>query len=480
MARPGFSVEEHIAATLSAGRNLNNHNLVQEMAIRAVKETEFLRSVCVELLPQPFGCRVETEKTTDSKLAGGQILMRRMTEEALRFSCIHFLPRFFVHRLLVEDENACGAVGFDNDGSPCLVRAKATVLATGGGAAVYRRNDNCRGIVGDGFALAMESGLSLSDMEFVQFYPLGFAEPGLPSTIIFPPIPIEAKLYDAEGGDLLQKYGVQMDLHDFVITARDEASRVIYEESHSGKVLLDYTGIRDDRWHHYPLNLFPGKRFDYREKPFRIAPVAHFFMGGIEINASGETGMKGLFAAGEVTSGIHGANRLGGNALTECLVFGAKSGLSAAHYARTAVMRRTSFNAGKWLGTLIQDKGTPYAGDRISNLLKKIRDIAWTYAGPVRNAVGMRKGLFLLQQSEEDLKGIKVDNVADLISKKAATDGSLVVKAILVSSCRRQESIGAFQRQDVHVSTASDVRKRIAVKMGKGRDIKIEETVRSS
>jgi len=267
-----------------------------------------------------------------------------------------------------------------------------------------------------------------------------------------------------------------MELFRFVVTLRDKASYLIYKESQTGKVFMDYTRVPDEKWNEYPFNLFPKQRFNFKEKPFQIAPVAHFFMGGVKIAPSGGTDIQGLFAAGEVTSGVHGANRLGGNGLSECLVFGANSGLSAATYAKRNTLRKASFDSEEWLKSLMGDKVDSKTHYEISRLLKRIRGIAWTHAGPIRNETGMREALSLLEGIDEELQNLKVNNTVDLISKKEVGNASLVMKAILLSSLARQESLGAFQREDYPHPSGSNVLKRVSVQRGEeGEGLKIHE-----
>ncbi len=116
---------------------------------------------------------------------------------------------------------------------------------------------------------------------------------------------------------------------------RDLFSLALYEASQKSDVYLDLRGVPEKAWEQYPLNFLKKSKFPFRERPFLIAPAVHFFMGGVEIDDQGRTALPGLFAAGEVAWGIHGANRMGGNALTECAVFGTLAGRSAAEYART-------------------------------------------------------------------------------------------------------------------------------------------------
>lgn len=476
MASSAFTKEDHVSATLAAGKNLNDLDLVNELASNGGMEGEFLKRIGVGLVPQPFGCWVDNRRKSGSvKMTGGRIATKRMLEEASQYDQIRFLSDLFIYKLVLVDNRISGAAGFDGEGNLWSISSKAIILATGGGGGIFKRNDNCKGILGDGYALALEVGLPLFDMEFIQFYPLGFAQPGLPEAIIYPPFPPEARMLDGEGNDFLKKNGIEMEMFKFVVSLRDKASYLIYKESQTGKVLMDYTRLPEEKWNEYPFNLFPTKRFNFREKPFQIGPVAHFFMGGVKISPSGETDIPGLFAAGEVTSGVHGANRLGGNGLTECLVFGANSGVSAARYAKGNPLRKTSLNLEEWSRSLMGETRGSRTRYELSGLLRRIRDIAWTYAGPVRNETGMRKALSESEEIERELKHLQVNNTADLISRREVESGLLVLKAVLLSSLGRQESLGAYQREDY--PQPSNILKRISVTMDeKGEALKTHAT----
>jgi fumarate reductase (CoM/CoB) subunit A len=474
LATSEFGVEDHIRATLSSGKNLNDRELVRELAVKGAKEAEFLRGIGVDLISQQYGLFVD-RRSFPSKMLGGRIIVRKLIEEASKYDQIQFISHFFVYKILLVDNQVTGVVGFNKDGHSCLISSKATILATGGGGGIYERNDNHKRILGDGYALAMEIGLPLFDMEFVQFVPFAVAEPRLPQILIYPPYPKEAKLLDAHGNDFLKKYKINMDLNELILRSRDEISCLVYKESERGKVFMDFTNVPNDKWEHYPLNLFPKQRFNFREKPFQIAPVTHFFMGGIKIRPSGETDRKGFFAAGEVTAGVHGANRMGGNAFTECLVFGANSGLSASKYSKNITLKRPSFTE-ECLKPLIQGEGSSDIRSEILKLLKSIREIAWRYAGPVRNGIAMKEALSLLERLKNDLEDLKVRNTTELISKKEVENSLLVMKAILVSSLAREESRGAFQREDYPQEDGSKFPKRISIKMSdKAKDLEVPQ-----
>jgi aspartate oxidase len=204
-----------------------------------------------------------------------------------------------------------------------LIQSRAVILSAGGAGAIYRRNDNQRSILGDGYALALRAGLPLFDLEFVQFYPFVLGEPRLSSFLLYPPYSKEVRLFNEKGEDLLEQFSFRGDLNQAIVAQRDRLSIALYHASQNGDVFFDLTQVPEGEWEHYPLNFLKKSKFPFRDRPFLVSPAVHFFMGGVEIDEKAATSLPGLFAAGEVVWGIHGANRLGGNALTECAVFGA-------------------------------------------------------------------------------------------------------------------------------------------------------------
>jgi succinate dehydrogenase/fumarate reductase flavoprotein subunit len=467
-------IEEHVGQTLQIGQGLNDRQLLTELSKRGKEAIEFLTALGVDLDRKP-PYRFSVYKPGQSeKIFGGRILTGRLARECLRYSQIRFLPHFFVYRLIGREGQASGAVGFNKDGKPCIIHSRAVILATGGGGAIYARNDNHKRMTGDGYALALEAELPLVDMEFVQFYPFGFAEPGLPSTLIYPPYPELARIVDDEGNDFVAKHGLEKNLDKLVITRRDELTHLVYKASQTGKVFMDYTQVPEEAWKAYPLNMFPQQRFAFREKPFRIAPITHFFMGGVKIKPSGETEMKGLFAAGEIAGGLHGANRMGGNALAECFVFGANSGLSASVFAKRQTSKKVSFDLRKWLASLIHGKPNPRIQSELRSQRRKIQNIAWKFAGPIREEGSLKRGLSLLEATHSNLKALRVSTSRELIQKKEVENSLLVTKAIVVSSLARRESRGAFRREDYLHEGGDEFLKRTSVKMKRtGQDLTV-------
>lgn len=465
IATSQMDMENHVKETLRIGGGLNDHELVAELARGGTKEIEFLRMIGVDLISKPpFRYWVDKRKYPDKSL-GGRILIKKMIQEALKYGQIQFLKNFFVYKILSQEDRISGVIGLNEEGSPCLISSKSVVLATGGGGGIYKRNDNHKKILGDGYALALEVGLPLIDMEFIQFYPFGFAEPGLPQTIIYPPFPEEVKLLDAKGNDFLKSHGIKRSLDEIVVTLRDKMGYLIYKEDAEGGIFMDYTRVPEKKWYEYPLSLFPQHLFNFKEKPFRIAPLAHFFMGGVKIKSSGETDIRGLFAAGEVAGGVHGANRMGGNALTECLVFGAKSGYLAAEFAKNQTLKKISDIPEDWQRTISVENAGLKNTSKLLARLKAVRDLAWKCAGPIRNENQLREGLSSIEISRQELKGLQVCSIKDLILKKELETSLFVLKTILISSLARKESRGAFQREDYPQEGGAEFLKKVSVRI---------------
>jgi len=231
---------------------------------------------------------------------------------------------------------------------------------------------------------------------------------------------------------------------------RDALSKGLYEISGESDVYLDLTRVPEDAWGRYPLIFLKRTRFPFRERPFLIAPAAHFFMGGVEIDEHGKTALPGLFAAGEVAWGIHGANRLGGNALTECVVFGIQAGRSAMDYVKEKPGRLFPERAlKKWekkAAQYLRRKRGPF--DPLRDLWKELQDLTWKHAGPVREKDSLVEGLNRLSSLEEKIEAAYPLTPSDVFKKRELENGSLLLKAILQGSLLRCESRGSFYRKD--------------------------------
>ncbi len=353
------------------------------------------------------------------------------------------------------------------------MQSKVVLLATGGAGAIYRRNDNQRSIVGDGYGLALRAGLPLLDLEFVQSYPFVLAEPRLSSFLVLPPYPKEARIFNEKGEDLLESLGIGKDLNHAVIAERDRVSIALHEASQKGDVYFDLTRVSPEKWERYPLNFLRKSRFPFKERAFLISPAVHFFMGGIEIDENGRTALPGLFAAGEVTWGVHGANRLGGNALTECAVFGVLAGRAAAEEALRKGRPDPSQVFSEAFLKKWERKAANYwrrkrgAVEPPGELLNHLKDLAWRFTGPVREEDSIKAGLDQLASLEKGMERVYPATVKDLFGKKKLETMVLLIRAILQGSLLRQESRGSFFRKDFPVQDDQNWRKNTCYRLVK-------------
>jgi aspartate oxidase len=432
-----FAPDEYVELVMEAGKKINDAKLVRILAQRGEAMIKALKEMGV-----PLARRSERswfmEMGTSTKVPG--LVFMGVLLEHIKDERITALPWFSIIELLLEEGRVSGALGISKKEGHVAINAQSVVLATGGGGGIYRRHDNNRRILGDGYWLAFLVGLPLRDMEFVQCYPLGLAEPHVPPMIVLPPFPKEARAIDSKGEDLIKKHGLQFDLNESIVKYRDQFTVILSREMEKGKVYLDYTGVPEKKWEGFPLNRLGRINPDFRNRPFSIAPVVHFLMGGVQIDDRAQTAIPGLFAAGEVTSGVHGANRVGGNALTECGVFGDIAGESAARHAMG--VRRGKLKQEMVRGEFPWKHETE--GRR--ELFREVQNVSWTHAGPIRNAKSLQEGLSRVSEMERRLAGLeKKGGSLELNEVKGSV---LISKAIMRASLEREESRGAFYRED--------------------------------
>ncbi|HEU5062166.1 MAG TPA: FAD-dependent oxidoreductase [Solirubrobacterales bacterium] len=294
---------------------------------------------------------------------------------------------------LWSDGERCHGVVTDNG----LVAAPATILATGGAAALWRRTTNPRGAIGAGPVLASLAGADLADLEFCQFHPTALALPGTPhdGVLITEAIRGEgAKLLDAGG----ERFTDELAPRDAVTAAILEQMRL----EGSAAVNLDLREIDPARFPNVFASLAKAG-LDPRTKPVPVAPAAHYTMGGVAVDVDGRSSLPGLFAVGECScTGLHGANRLASNSLSECFVFGDRAAAAAVEEEAAA------------------DRPGPPAW-RFEAPSDETRDAVWRYAGPMRNP----------------------DDLARLISNPYP-----LARALGASALRRRESRGGHLRRD--------------------------------
>jgi succinate dehydrogenase/fumarate reductase flavoprotein subunit len=435
-----YEAEAYVEDTLQVGRRINQVEYVKQIALEAPKAMEQLINMGVNLKERRGLFEVSIANPQE---VPGRILVKTLTERILALSGVKVLRNFYVTELLTE-ERITGLKGFDEAGQEMALPASAVILATGGAGAIYLRNDNQRSTMGQGYALAVGAGLSLWDMEFVQFYPLVLNEPRLPSIIVYPPYPDDLKLINGAGEDLMEKWKVG-NINKAVMTKRDTFSLALYEEDQKGGVYLDCRSLSESTWEKQQSALFKKVRFDFRHRPVAVSPAAHFFMGGVRVNVQAQTDLPGLFACGEMVWGLHGANRRGGNALTECAVMGLLAGKQAALMAREQPLGNG--NAQVKQSTAIEPGKDPIIA-QLRALRLKLREIAWQFAGISRTALGIGQGLKEIENLQAQLEGLMPFSVEEKRQREDLIAGCLVTRAILTASQARQESRGSFMRRE--------------------------------
>ena len=434
------SSDAYIQETCETGRYINNQSVVRLIAEKAPDAFQFLRSLGLNLR------ETSNHHIIESPLPGiipGVVLMKKLVETLKNLERIHFIKGLHITEILVGKNNVCGVKGINKKGEEISIRSPVVVLATGGAGAIYLRNYNQKNIMGQGYYLAAKAGLQLWDMEFIQFYPLVLAEPHLTQLLVYPPYPKEAKLINAAGEDIIKKYNLG-DINRAIRKKRDEISAWLFEESGAGTVRMDFRDVPDHLWEIHPLSLMKKINFDFRSKPVAVSPAAHFFMGGVRTDGTGQTDVNGLFACGEIVWGLHGANRMGGNALTECVVTGSIVGRHTAQYCRD--FRKVSLHHEELPKAPVPHQ--PRSKDGLKGILRTIREIAWNHAGVVRSEEGMQEGFAKVEDIKQQLRGIIPEYPAEKILSEDLMSAIFTLESILTASIGRQESRGSFIRKD--------------------------------
>ncbi|MEM3055291.1 MAG: FAD-binding protein [Candidatus Bathyarchaeia archaeon] len=448
-----FTKENHFKTTIATGRYMNDQKLVEVLVNKASTRVLKLQEYGVKLAIGDGGCRI----VNGAFPMEGVGLINPLVKYA-KDAGVKTLENTMMVDLL-SDGAVNGAVGFNvHNGNRVSINAKAVVLAPGGAGQVYQRNDNPVRTTGDGYAMAYKLGLSLIDMEFVQFWPIGSSEPEYPMFYLEPPHPFLecGVLQNIQGEDIAKKYG--LDPKSAYSTQRDAWSNAIAMELYEGRgegdaVLLDLTKLPENLKKHEFISFLSKffKGFPVLTKPLHVSPLVHHFMGGILIDEKCKTEMPGLFAAGEVTGGIHGANRLGGNALTECIVYGPRAGQYAAKYAEAKTKRKVDEAQVKEKLKRIDEIATRKASEEGDPKVvrEKIQKTMWKKAGVIRSQQG-------LMEAKADLIQLKEGNLPKLCGKKPhevmeaveAENLFTVANLVVMAALTRTESRGAHYRID--------------------------------
>ncbi|PPG02287.1 succinate dehydrogenase [Pseudoclavibacter sp. RFBI5] len=376
---------------------------------------------------------------------------------------IPILDTVYITRILVRDNVVFGAYGFDiNDGTRYLIHADSVILAAGGHNRIWRRTSSRRDEnTGDSFRLAVEAGGRLRDPELVQFHPSGIIEPeNAAGTLV-------SEAARGEGGILTNGLGERfMERYDperMELSTRDRVALAAYTEIKEGRgtanggVWLDVSHLpRETIMNRLPRiyqQMLDLQMLDITVSPIEIAPTAHYSMGGVWVRPDDHgTDVDGLYAIGEASSGLHGANRLGGNSLIELLVFGRIVGRAAvAHSEGLDAQLRSPAAVAQARGE-IDELLSADGRENVRALQRAIRDTMTEYAGVVRDEEGLKAGIAALDVIEARMEdvGIHPDiaGFQDLAHAFDLKSSALAARATLEAALERRETRGCHNRSD--------------------------------
>ncbi|MGW4988978.1 FAD-dependent oxidoreductase [Streptomyces mirabilis] len=466
---PEDSWQQHAADTLKESYLLADPRTVEivtQGAARGIDDLErygmaFAREEDGRISQRFFGAH-KYRRTAFAGDYTGLEIQRTLIRRAEQLD-IPVLDGVYITRLLVHDGAVFGAYGFDlTNGKRYLIHADAVILAAGGHTRIWRRTSSRRDEnTGDSFRLAVEAGARLRDAELVQFHPSGIIEPeNAAGTLV-------SEAARGEGGILRNALGERfMSRYDPVrmeLSTRDRVALASYTEIKEGRgtpnggVWLDVSHLprhtimtRLPRVYQTLLDL---QMLDITREPIEIAPTAHYSMGGVWVRPEDHsTDVRGLYAIGEASSGLHGANRLGGNSLIELLVFGRITGRAAAAYSQSLTAQPRSASAIAEARAEIDDLLVADGPENVRALQRAIRNTMTEHAGVVRDEQGLRAGLAELAAIEKRMEDIGVHpdiaGYQDLAHTFDLKSAALAARATLESALERRETRGCHNRSD--------------------------------
>ncbi len=460
--------ETHFYDTCRSAHFINDYRMAEIHAKEApdrVLELEYWGAVFDrtpegKIMQRPFGAHSFRRLAHVGDRTGKEII--RTLEQKIMTLNVDVYQEITATKLFKDQERIAGCIAYyREDGRFAVFTAKAVVIATGGWGKAYKVTSNSWESTGDGAALAFRAGAELADMEMVQFHPTGMTwPPGARGILVTEGVRGEGGfLCNSEGERFMEKYDpVRKDL-----SSRDVVARGIYKEVKAGRG-TPHGGAWLDITHKgaaFIKHKLPGMYeqllsladVDITKSRFEVAPTIHYTMGGLRVDPyTGATSVPGLFAAGECAAGLHGANRLGGNSLSDILVFGRRAGAGAMEYAKDTKMPKiddteVQAEVERVLAPLSRTEGeNPY------KLHEDLQEIMAAHAGIERNGQSLEEGLGRIQELRERTehqmaKGSRQFNpgwhgVFDVQNMV------LLGEAIIRGAIERKESRGAQWRTD--------------------------------
>ena len=467
LASGSVSPDDHFKRVMDVGRGAGDPGLVRTLSEHCEASLRTLSDWGVTIRIKDGKAHVRA--SAPSEIMGGGGMTRELCAIAGAWG-VKILENCVATRILAAGGRAEGVEWTDwKTGQSWRFSASAIVLATGGAGAIYARTDNPRRMTGDGYAMALEAGLSLADMEYVQFYPLGWKDPAFPVWMVGLSAIDHIPVTDGGGREFLKEAILSWGLssgREANFFARDKsASFLARHEKEGGKAYLHMEQLKDDMLNLPELRVslmvdLPPAR---RSRPVEVSPIQHYFTGGVPIDSEGRTGLSGLYACGEVTAGVDGASRMGGNALTNIVTFGLRAGRAAAEEGPSVP------GGGEPEKIASPELAFFLTGDaRPDKALEDLRAIVQEGLGPYRSGEGLARCMDALEEWKVANRAFRADSSMDLLHVMemkgmiAAAEG--VARAALV----REESRGVHFREDFPCEI-EEQRGRILVSLQNGK-----------
>jgi len=482
------SVDTFYNDILKSGLGLCDKKLARILAKESVQAVEDLEKLGLSFdkkdskyhLLQPLGCsypRVVHYKNLTG-IQAANLMIKQLKKNGVKI-----IDGATVTDLLIDEDSVIGVCGINQSSNSFFtIKAGAVVLAIGGCGSVYPFTTYPADITGDGYAMAYLSGAELIDMEFMAFESCGFVFPNklrgktVSTTILM------------EGGQLLNSKGERFMLRynpeRVEKVQKDELARAVYQEIMEGRgtkhrgVYLDVSMLPRDTivYAHSLFYQFALKAgVDLTKDQAEVAPIAHTSIGGVKINEECMTTVAGLYAAGEVVGGIHGANRLGGSAGTETLVFGARAGKFAAEYAlnhSTIDVKRVNKLASGKIAEIEQDKNNKNNSIDPKMLKKEIHRVMEEKVSIVKNGDKLKQAKNKLAEIKEKYAHISLDNIDQLTDIYEIRNMLITAEILIMAAIYRRESRGVHFREDYPQRDDMNWLKKIVIrKCGDSMDV---------
>ena len=468
----------HLIDTIVGGGFVNDRRLVRSLVGDAPDRLRELLALGVEFRRDngryhlsPSGDHTQSRVLNPKNMRGIDLTLP--LREAAVAAGVEFLEDCAVLDLLRDEDRIVGAMAahqFKVEGY--ILRARSTVLALGGAGRMFPTTSNPVDVCGSGYALALRANVRLRDMEFIQFYPWRLIRPFKSTRVPIQPstFSLGGKLYNSRGERFMEAYDpVRMESTTRDLSARGIADQISKGFSVEGGVILDVSDVPDDRFRFENprvIELLARKNLDYRTIQLVVAPEAHYFMGGVDIDDQGQASRRGLFAAGENAGGVHGGNRLNSNSVPDTQVFGHRAGVAAAIYAQSVKPAVVDVAAVAALARRLEGVSAGNVAPEIEVEGDKLREATSMKLGLVRDRVGLEGAIKDARAIHTAADAIPIRTHGDIIAISELKDLCEATLACAQSALHRTESRAAHYRSDFPESDPTWIRTVVIDKAG--------------